>query len=147
MDSHTEAISANPGLEPLQVAWYSWVIDGLKKTVNQGILTTLVVHVPINEFNDAYDNGNLLYGQKGEKSCVPSENSHIFDEILSLGSTKNIVSGHDHYNNFIISYLGVKFIYATKSGYGSYVDKNLMGCLVFKLNNQNDFDMEGFIYK
>ncbi|MDR2867159.1 MAG: metallophosphoesterase [Acholeplasmatales bacterium] len=146
MDSHTEAISANPGLEPLQVMWYAWIIHGLQSQVNPDIISSLFVHVPINEYNDAWQWGTHLYGDKGEASCVPAVNSGIFEVIKSLGSTKNIISGHDHYNNFIVNYQGIDFIYATKSAYGSYYDTSVMGCLVFTLNSQNNFNKTGFLY-
>ncbi|MDR2828463.1 MAG: metallophosphoesterase [Acholeplasmatales bacterium] len=144
MDSNDKiGFTGNPSITKEQLEWYEWVIKGLQNTVNPNIKTTLFLHVPIPEFNNAYnygiENGSIIFGGKGEKTCSPKENIGLFDKIKELGSTVSIVSGHDHLNCFSVDYEGVRFSYALHSGYGSYGSKKIMGCLVYKVYGNGDF--------
>jgi len=144
-DSHTTKIIDNPGLEEAQVNWYRWVINGLKTNISADIKTAAFIHVPIPEYIDAFNEGEIIYGAKNEDQCVPEVNTHIFDAILELDSTKYIFAGHDHINNYWSLYEGIYFVYATKSGFGSYYDKKILGCLTFDINGSN-LELKGYIY-
>ena len=55
--------------------------------------------------------------------------------IKELGSTKYIICGHDHTNNFVIPYEGVNFIYSMKAGAGCYWDPALSGGTVLRIGS------------
>ena len=65
----------------------------------------------------------------------------MFDVITELGSTKHILCGHDHINNFIIRYKGVKFIYGLKTGNGCYWNPSLNGGTVFRITENGVTDV------
>ena len=100
----------------------------------------LFTHIPLPEFKEAYelitgekevtsntpdysikeDGNQILFGARRETICHSGHNSGMFDKILSLGSTQAVVSGHDHVNDFILNYKGVRLGYCQSSGYSSY---------------------------
>lgn len=124
---------------PDQVEWYKWAVNGF--TQNGGVVmpSLLFIHIPFPEYFDAYeavledreDIATLMYGKKLEPNCAPMENTGLFDEILSLGSTKAVFCGHDHINDYAVDYKGVKLVYGLNSGMGSYGnDHNKGGTLI-----------------
>ena len=68
-------------------------------------------------WTDGYkDSWGVMY-----EGCASYEvDDGVFEVIRSLGSTKHILVGHDHDNNFIISYQGVKLAFSLKAGAGCY---------------------------
>jgi predicted MPP superfamily phosphohydrolase len=152
MDSNDKVgISGNPSVTKEQVDWYIFIINGLKNSINENIKTTLFLHVPIPEFNDAYEygvsNDTILFGKKDEPTCSPKVNIGFFDKIKDLGSTISIISGHDHLNCFSVDYLGVRFAYALHSGYQTYGDINMMGFLSYKIDKNGSFQSNLVYYK
>ena len=57
----------------------------------------------------------------------------MFEIVRALGSTKNVVVGHDHVNNFVIDYCGVKLVYGLKTGAGCYWNPILNGGTVITI--------------
>lgn len=55
------------------------------------------------------------------------------EAILEGGLVKRVLVGHDHVNNFMITYRGVRLIYALKIGAGCYWNPNLNGGTVMKI--------------
>lgn len=55
-----------------------------------------------------------------EACCSTQANYGLFDLIKEHGSTKNVVCGHDHGNDFSLMYQGVRLTYALKTGNGAY---------------------------
>jgi len=121
------------GVRGAQIDWYKNTVQSL------GCETTLITHMPFNEYVKAYEQyqdaknksdqtkinecapiGNC---KMGEQCCGPIENTGLFDSILEKGSTKNVICGHDHCNDFSLMYQGVRLTYAVKTGEGSYWDK------------------------
>lgn len=65
-------------------------------------------------------------------SCYP-EDDGVFDAVLACGHTKHVIAGHDHVNNFIINYKGVKLVYGLKAGAGCYWREEMNGGTVFTI--------------
>ncbi len=144
-----------------QIEWYRSEVGNLKKLGCRD--TMMVMHIPIyayfTAFQAAFDfqynnrevtledsyNGKCWkedykdsYGvayEKGDIVFSYPEDDHVFDVVKELGSTKHIVSGHDHINNFVISYEGVKFIYGLKLGAGCYWNEKLNGGTYFRVTS------------
>lgn len=140
-----------------QLDWYKEQITALKEIGCED--TTLITHIPINAYLDAaeaafknpkHDKSISLEKSYGEDiwnegyedsfgvlhepiSAYP-EDEGAFDLILKLGSTKNIICGHNHVNNWVVKYNGVRFIFATKAGCGSYWEPEINGGTVVKIN-------------
>ena len=78
---------------------------------------------------------NLWTGEYADKAtgviheipCPGEVNNHFTDLMLKLGSTKNVIFGHDHVCNASIDYNGIQLTYGLKLGYGCYYENGLMG--------------------
>ena len=135
-----------------QVEWYKRVVDAT--TTLNGHLTEslLFYHIPIPEFNDAYDaaksgtEGAILEeGEKRENVCCPEYNSGLFDAILEKGSTKGMFVGHDHVNNYRVLYKGVYFSYGVNSTDRIYFDEDLIGGQVITVNRDHSLGFNQLI--
>ncbi|MGN1346799.1 MAG: metallophosphoesterase [Eubacteriales bacterium] len=137
-------------LIPEQLDWYREQVGMLQKLGCSD--TTMVMHIPIYAYREAFDaafRGDLdsgkisveesygtdcwndgyqdSFGVKYEGICSYPADEGAFDVMLELGSTKHIVCGHDHVNNYVIRYRGVTFIYGLKAGAGCYWNPSLNG--------------------
>jgi len=151
-------------LIPEQLVWYREQIKMLESLGCHD--TTLMLHIPIYAYRKAWaaafssavdpasvkpedsaDPGNWnmgytdSYGVKYEGICSYPEDEGMFDVITELGSTKHIVCGHDHVNNFVIRYKGVKFIYSLKTGAGCYWNPALNGGTVLSVTENGVTDV------
>lgn len=117
-------------IKPDQIEWYENSLNSIKAQ-NNGVMpiSALFIHIPLFEYgiayNQAYDKNNtsdtsLLYGIRLEPECSSKINSGMFASILSLNSTKLVICGHDHVNDYSVLYQGVKFTYSQSMSYGSY---------------------------
>ena len=145
------------GLSSAQLTWYAERVAELK---NAGCNdSTLIIHIPINAYlaaaraafkspepdksvtlgdtygagiwNAGYENS---YGVFHEPISAYPEDEGAFALIKKLGSTKNIVCGHNHVNNWVVNYEGVRFIFGTKTGTGSYFEPEINGGTVLTVN-------------
>ena len=83
-----------------------------------------------------YDKENNLWiGEYADKAegvihetpCPGAADNHFTDKMIELGSTKNVMFGHDHVCNASINYEGIQLTYSLKLGYGCYYENGLMG--------------------
>ena len=140
-----------------QLLWYRDRISELKSIGCND--TTLITHIPINAYLDAakaafknpvpdksvklcesygdslwnigYENS---YGVLHEPISAYPEDEGAFALICELGSTKNIICGHNHINNWVVNYKGVNFIFGTKTGNGSYWEPEINGGTVISID-------------
>lgn len=99
-------------------------------------------HIPLTEFKDAWtefeDNGYKdtdevhykggLLGETGERAIYSGiHEDNLFETMLSLGSTKGVFCGHDHFNNFTINYKGIDLVYGYSVDYLAYGGINKKG--------------------
>lgn len=126
-----------------QVAWYKWAVEGAKK-VNGGEMPESIAffHIALPEFYLAYlqwkDSGyapEMGFGEKREQVCCPKVNSGMFAAIQELGSTKNVIVGHDHVNSYSVMYEGIRLTYALKTGDRCYADDDLNGGTVLTITD------------
>ncbi len=118
------------GLWNNQINWYKWNVNGLNALTNSQVESSLFIHIPLPEYVDAYNamaNDPTAFGSQGEGICHSGMNTGMFDVIKELGSTKNVICGHDHLNTTSTVYEGVRLSYATKTGTGSYHDTSIQG--------------------
>lgn len=124
-----------------QIAWYLETVSDIENLNGGHVPSTIFDHIALNEFRTAYDaitgetevtqnvpdyyvpdaDGDyLIDGQRREVICYSGHNSGLFNAILSAGSTDSVVCGHDHINDFVLSYKGIILAYNEPSGYSSY---------------------------
>lgn len=143
-------------LIPEQLVWYREQIEKLEKLGCHD--TTLMMHIPIYAYRQAWEaaaNPNIdhasvkpensmdcanwnegytdSFGVKYEGICSYPADEGMMAVITELGSTKHILCGHDHINNFIIRYKGVNLIYSLKTGIGCYWNPILNGGTVLRV--------------
>ena len=128
-----------------QMEWYEWAVNGIKE-LNHGetVESTLFIHIPLCEYKDAMaltcdidESGSFtgikeeykdtVFGANHEGICSAPGNNGMFALIKSLGSTKNVICGHDHINSLSIPYEGVRLSYALKTGKGCYWEEGMNG--------------------
>ncbi|MEG2688729.1 MAG: metallophosphoesterase, partial [Clostridia bacterium] len=124
-------------LKPGQIEWYEWAIKGANAFNNNGknVDSTLLFHIALVEFYYAYNEWRdggfdplIGFGEKNEDVCCPKINSGMYKKVVELGSTKNIVVGHDHNNNFsVLTKDGVRLSYGLKTGDRCYNKAHLNG--------------------
>lgn len=152
MDSHSGS------LYPGQIAWYRAQAQALK---DRGCYdTTMIMHIPIFAFAQAFDeayNGHWVkktarlrtfrnkdcWTEKYQDSvgaqledvspCEAGDGS--FEAIRELGTTKTVIAGHDHINNWIINYQGVRLAYGLKTGAGGYLHPWMNGGTVLRVTS------------
>ena len=144
-------------LTPEQAEWVKSELDALKKRGCKD--ATLVMHIPIYAYrlassaayksgidlksvtpdmaegtecwNDGYtDSVGVQYETVGS---YPADDG-MLEAFKDTGIIKHIVAGHEHVNNFIITYDGIKLIYALKIGAGCYWNPLLNGGTVLSVN-------------
>lgn len=101
-----------------QVQWY---IDESKKftEANGGIPLTALsfFHIPLPEFHEAVQNeGSFLIGTRKEKACAPEINTGLFAAMQEAGDVLGIFVGHDHVNDYAVSWKGIMLCYGRFTG-------------------------------
>ncbi len=141
MDTHSntkkgDTLNGEDGYDNLwqnQMDWYKWAVNGTTKLEGGTVQSTVMMHIPLVEydiaFNEAYDAekgeykgeyAETSFGYNGEGECCANNNNGFFTICKELGSTKEIVVGHDHKNCSSIVYDGIRLTYGLKTGAGSY---------------------------
>lgn len=134
-----------------QVAWYQWAVDGVQMLANQRVTSTVILHVPIAQYAYAYEeawdgegwkSGYNAFGFVREKVCCETDENGIpvdngfFAAIQELGSTTNVICGHDHANSCSIEYEGVRLTYSLRLGYGAYFNFDQQGVTTLTIDSE-----------
>lgn len=105
-----------------QLNWYK---EEVKKNPNDSIA---FLHIPLKEYYTAYKLSlfpffhlNKSIGNNYEKPCYSDEHDNTFKVFKECGSTKVVIAGHDHKNDSVIKYRGIKLMYSLGLQYdGAY---------------------------
>ena len=76
-----------------------------------------------------------------ERICSYPEDDGAMAAIEDAGNIRLIVCGHDHTNNFIIPWRGVKFVYGLKTGAGCYWKPDMSGGTVITIGSSGVKDV------
>ena len=121
-DSHSYAtlkgIKGYGWIKHDQVQWY---IDESKKFTEANGGTSLTAlsffHIPLPEFHEAVQNeGSFLIGTRKEKACAPEINTGLFAAMQEAGDVLGIFVGHDHVNDYAVSWKGIMLCYGRYTG-------------------------------
>ncbi len=136
-----------------QMDWYKWCVEGTNALAGYPVQSTVIMHIPVYEYYDAWHsvatgideaNGKLgvietytdeAYGRRGESGGHPPVNNGFFSLCKELGSTKDMIVGHDHVNDYSIVYQGIRLTYAVKTGYGAYFEKDMLGATTLSIHS------------
>ena len=108
-----------------QVDWYKENVLRMKKETGRTVPSLAFFHIPIREYETAYDlylegssQVKYYFGENNEgEICCPDHDSSFFDTAVELGSTKGTFCGHDHYNNMSLEYKGIRLTYGMSIDY------------------------------
>ncbi|MDD4111155.1 MAG: metallophosphoesterase, partial [Clostridia bacterium] len=123
-------LSGYTAISQEQTDWYVDSLNLINDYVGEIVQSFIFYHVPSKDYEDAWlayraDNPNVTYfygwaNEASEKISCPDEDSPLFGEILAMGSTKGIFCGHNHLNDFSISYFGVRLTHGKSIDYLAY---------------------------
>lgn len=131
-----------------QIEWYVKISKLLQEQNDGKIVPGLMsFHIPLQEFYTAWINRESLTwnGEKREVIAASPHNSGLFNALYSRGDIKAVVSGHDHKNNFMVEYGGIKLCYASTVSTNTYHDADIHGARVFVVNEDDPSNVETYI--
>ena len=155
--------TTNEGYDHLwdnQLEWYAWAVKGTNAVAGYNVESTAIMHIPVYEMLDVYNSnydtendqftGIYAQGSFGlihELPCPGVTNNGFFDLVLELGSTKNIIFGHDHANSASVVIDGVRLTYGLKVGMGAYYEEGMTGGTTITVNSQGKATVEHKYYQ
>ena len=148
-----------------QIAWYEWAVRGNEALAGHPIQSTVIYHAPNYEYLTAWlkvsdhkktadaplgsldpKYADIASGHSGEYGGYPEVNNGFFDKVKELGSTKDIIAGHDHMNDYSILYEGVRLSYALHTGIIDDTREDMIGATVYTVNSQGETDIHHIYY-
>ena len=101
-----------------QVQWY---INESKKYTEANGGTPLPAlsffHIPLPEYHEAVKHeGAFMIGTRKETACSPEINTGLFAAMLEVGDVLGVFVGHDHVNDYAVSWKGVMLCYGRFTG-------------------------------
>lgn len=126
-----------------QITWYrqrSMVYK--QKNGGRPVPSLAFLHIPLPEFNYATDNTQCpMYGSRLEKAYSPSLNSGMFASIKEMGDIMGVFCGHDHDNDYAVSYFNVLLAHGRFSGGNTEYNHQKRGARVIVLKEgKREFD-------
>lgn len=140
---------------PMQLRWYKWAVNGIADEAGKVVESTVFMHIPVYEYRtawaEAWDEETESYvgeyaatsfGKNSEPVCSAPVNNGFFSLCKELGSTKNMIVGHDHVNSSSIVYDGIRLTYGLKLGEGCYYEDGMTGGTTLTINSQGNVTTE-----
>lgn len=126
-----------------QITWYrqrSMVYK--QKNGGRPVPSLAFLHIPLPEFNYATDNTQCpMFGSRLEKAYSPSINSGMFASIKEMGDIMGVFCGHDHDNDYAVSYFNVLLAHGRFSGGNTEYNHLKRGARVIVLKEgKREFD-------
>ena len=142
-----------------QIDWYERMVNYYRYDRNGGVIlpSLMYFHIPLPEFftgwNDAVNGKPEAIKIKGTTDefgggPLPESDTHLFDKVLELESTKVISCAHDHINDSVIEYKGVNLCFGVHSTDRIYYDAKKIGGQVISIDpvDQWTFDFENIYF-
>lgn len=135
-----------------QVAWYANTIKAIARAENgdeaKVVPSLAFFHIPMREFVTGYDEAKgtkqRIWGYRFEKSGCSKVEDAMFETMLDLGSTKGVFVGHDHMNNYMVNYKGIRLAYGLSCDHNIYVVP-LRGGVLINIKNDGSFTTQHLI--
>ncbi len=118
-DYAPQSIGGYDWIHPDQVDWYRQTSKGMELKYGRKIPGIAYFHIPLREFTEMAI-GTKIEGDRNEPECPAAVNGGFFAAALDRGDIKGIFSGHDHINNYIGEWMGIKMGFDSSAGYASY---------------------------
>jgi len=134
-------------IRPNQIQWYVNTSAAMEEYSGAKIPGLMVFHIPLQESYNAWVNRSALphTGEKREVVCASEINSGLFAAMAERGDIKAVVNGHDHVNDYMVEYGGIKLCYASTVGNNAYYDEDMLGGRVFVINEEDPFHVKTYM--
>lgn len=146
----------------------SWILQQTSELGEKGYAdATVILHIPIYAyrtafnaaFNSALDPKSITPEQADGADCwnegytdsigvqyegigsYPAEDG-VLATLKESKIIKTIVAGHEHVNNWMVNYDGIKMVYSLKTGMGCYWNPILNGGTVLKVGSDGICDVK-----
>ena len=122
-----------------QVLWYYRISQAFEEKCGRKIPAVMFMHIPLPEFDlvTKYRRDARLTGHQGEDVCFSPLNSGLFRACVERGDVKGIFCGHDHWNDFSGSYLGITLACDASMSYHACQDNDLRGGRVIEFRAED----------
>ncbi|MDR2267712.1 MAG: metallophosphoesterase [Christensenellaceae bacterium] len=124
--------------------WYEWAVAGNNTS------STIATHIPLLEYEIAYDNAEqndtVLRGLRRERNDSYEVNIGLFDKITALKSTKAVIAGHNHKNDFAVIYQDVQLMHCVTSGFTTDGVDGIHGGTVSIINKDGTTTFDNVYY-
>ena len=109
-----------------QINWYKETSIMLEQMYGRKIPSLMAFHIPLQESYYAWCNKDNLEwtGSKNERVCSSRINSGLFDVLKERQDVLAVVNGHDHINDFMVKYEGIKLCYSPNVSTLTYYDED-----------------------
>lgn len=100
-----------------QISWYRDQSMKFKaKNGGKHLPALAFFHIPLPEYQLAFDNNKYVVGERREAECCPKINSGMFASMVECGDVMGVFVGHDHDNDYLTSLYGIALSYGRFSG-------------------------------
>ena len=109
-------------IRPSQIQWYVRSSEELEASRGRKVPGLMFFHIPLPEFAFMWKNqeNHGVVGEKNEDVAAGSFNSGLFAAVQDRGDIMGIFVGHDHINDYVGDYFGVRLGYSANAGFGTY---------------------------
>ena len=130
-----------------QIEWYYNTSKLLEEYNNGKVPGLMAFHIPLQEYWTAWQNRNSLEytGEKLEDICASSYNSGLFGIMRLRGDIKAVVTGHDHKNDFMVNYGGIKLCYSPSFSDSAYGNASTQGARVFVIKEDDPSNVDTYV--
>ena len=113
---------------------------------NQPVESSLYVHIPLPQYVDIMETSQPIEYRDlvgcfcNRPSKLAAGTTAVFEAIEELGTTHNVICGHDHDNAYYGYYHGVRLAYTMKSSNGdNYSNPAEIGGAILSIGDEVDF--------
>ena len=134
-------------IRPSQIAWYRETSAAVEQFCGGKIPGLMAFHIPLQETYAAWVNRNSLEhtGEKREAVCASEINSGLFAALYERGDVKAVVNGHDHVNDYMVKYGGIRLCYVSTVSETGYCDMDMLGARVFVIREDDPAEVETYM--
>lgn len=128
-----------------QIQWYRETSELMEAQLGRKIPGLMAFHIPLQESYSAWMNREGLEwtGSKQEAVCASPYNSGFFEVLRQRGDIKAVSNGHDHVNDYMVEYAGIKLCYASTVSTTTYGGP--IGARVFVIRESDPADVETYV--
>ncbi|MBE6998954.1 MAG: hypothetical protein E7428_02070 [Ruminococcaceae bacterium] len=146
MDGH---VGGYDGVHFDQVMWYYQTSSLLEEYAGRKIPALMYMHIPLPEHKlvMAHPERFGTAGNMRESVACSPINSGLFAACLQRGDVKGIFTGHDHVNDFVGEYCGIKLGYDGFLSYHACHQHDIRGGRVFELRADDPGNIKTYMLR